>query len=193
MINKYFRGFTLIETLVAVLILATAIAGPLTIAARGLSVALVAKDQVTAYYLAQDGLEYLRAKRDSACLSTSAPCSATANAWLSTVSACQGATCYLDSTENTGAVTPTACSGTCPVLNYDSTNKRFTYAGTNGTTILATIYRRTVLLTNGVGTNDCSNTVGHGCESTVTVTVAWTDVGGTPRSVVISENLFNWE
>ncbi len=59
------RGFTLIETLVAVMILATAIAGPLTLASRALNTSLIAKDQITAYYLAQDAIEYVRYARDT--------------------------------------------------------------------------------------------------------------------------------
>ena len=54
--QKIARGFTLIETLIAVLILTTAIAGPLTIASKGLTATLVAKDQISAFYLAQDAV-----------------------------------------------------------------------------------------------------------------------------------------
>src|SRR3990167_9485995 len=69
--SKVKRGFSLIETLVAVLLLATAITGPLTIASKSFLVATVAKDQVTAFYLAQDAVEYVRFARDSNKLSGS--------------------------------------------------------------------------------------------------------------------------
>src|SRR3989338_5317255 len=45
------RGFTLIETLIAVLLLSVAVTGPLTIASKGLTATLTAKDQFVAYYL----------------------------------------------------------------------------------------------------------------------------------------------
>lgn len=61
-------GFTLIETLVAITILLIALAGPLTIAAKGLSTAYYARDQITAFYLAQEGIEYLRNIRDAQAL-----------------------------------------------------------------------------------------------------------------------------
>ena len=64
MINKM-KGFTLIETLVAILLLSSAIAGPMTIAARGLYASTIVRNEVTAYYLAQDAMEYIRYARDS--------------------------------------------------------------------------------------------------------------------------------
>jgi len=58
------RGFTLIETLVAIAILMIAVAGPLVIASKGLYAALYAKDQSTATFLASEGLEILRNIKD---------------------------------------------------------------------------------------------------------------------------------
>jgi Tfp pilus assembly protein PilV len=51
-------GFTIVETLVAITILMIAIAGPLTIAQKGLTASTYARDQMIASFLAQDGLEY---------------------------------------------------------------------------------------------------------------------------------------
>lgn len=184
------QGFTLIETLVAVLILTTAIAGPLTIASKSLLTAQVAKDQVTAFYLAQDAVEYVRFKRDSACLAGAvSPCTA----WLSTLSNCTGANgCYLDSTENSPVGdTPQACqSGGCiqstfassKFLYYDSTNNRFTYS-TSGTT--RTGFARQVSITTPVG--------GNAEEAKLTVQVSWSDTGSNTRSVTVYEDLFNWQ
>ncbi len=60
------RGFTIIETLVAITILMISIAGPLTIANKSLMAAIYAKDQVTASFLAQDLMEDIKNQRDSA-------------------------------------------------------------------------------------------------------------------------------
>jgi len=54
------KGFTIIETLVAVTLLMIAIAGPLLIASKGLTSALYAKDQMTASYLAQEAMETIK-------------------------------------------------------------------------------------------------------------------------------------
>lgn len=58
-------GFTLIEALVAVSILMVAVAAPITIAQKGLSSAVYAKDQMIAAYLAQDAIEYIKNQRDT--------------------------------------------------------------------------------------------------------------------------------
>ena len=190
MTNSMNRGFTLIETLFAILILTLAIAGPLTIAARGLNAALIAKDQTTAFYLAQDAIEYIRYARDSACLSAGAtPCPA--STWLSTVSACEGANgCYLDSSNNHPAA-PTSCSAAgCPVLNYDPTTGLYTYAllGGSGTATAPTPFTRTIQIITPVG----SGTTNPG-EATASTTVSWMDVGGVPRSISVHEDIFNWQ
>src|SRR3989344_8702148 len=64
--KRYFgcKGFTIIETLVAVAILMISIAGPLTIAHKGLLAAVYAHDNVTASYLAQDAMEYIKNVKD---------------------------------------------------------------------------------------------------------------------------------
>ena len=63
--NWSLRGFTLIETMVAVTILTLAVVGPLFTASRAIVAAQNARDQLTASYLAQEGIEYVRAMRDN--------------------------------------------------------------------------------------------------------------------------------
>lgn len=58
------QGFTILETLVAISILILAITAPLAIIAQALRSSYYARDQITAYYLAQEAVEFLRNKRD---------------------------------------------------------------------------------------------------------------------------------
>lgn len=180
MINKTKKGFTLIETLVAITILATAIAGPLTIAAKSFMAATVVKDRITAFYLAQDAIEYIRWKRDTNRLAGAA--------WLTGLTNCISAAgtqaCNVDSTENS-ATPPTLCPTltTCTVMRYlDDPNNRFTYTGGTQSTISL---RRAVVIQTPVG--------GSVDEASLTVTVSWSDQAGITRSVVVRENIFNWQ
>jgi prepilin-type N-terminal cleavage/methylation domain-containing protein len=59
------KGFTLIETLFAVLIFSSALVALMTIAGRGISAANSARQQTVAHYLAQEGLEVARNVRDT--------------------------------------------------------------------------------------------------------------------------------
>lgn len=63
--KKYEKGFTMVETLVAIFILLISITGPMAIAQSGLRSAFFSKDQTTAFYLAQDAIEYIKNKRDN--------------------------------------------------------------------------------------------------------------------------------
>lgn len=172
-------GFTLIETLVAVLLLSTAIAGPLTIASKGLSTSLIAKDQIGAFNLAQDGMEYIRFARDTNKLSggnwiTGGGAGSSVN-----LTACVSATgCYVDSLQST----VNACGSTCPILNFDSTNHYYSYTAGSASTQR---YIRTITIATPVG--------GNNGEATVTVVVQWQSAGGITRSVTLRENVFDWQ
>ena len=182
--SSLLRGFTLIETLLAVLILATAIAGPLTIASKGLSTALVAKDETTAYYLAQDAVEFVRYARDTNKLKGYDWLAGNASFPRTVLTPCESSSgCYLDSLYNSPA-TPTACSGSCPLLSYDASGDYYNYAGS-----APTIFRRTILITTPVGTAPNSNSD----EASLTVSVSWSDLPGITHSVTVREELFNWQ
>lgn len=62
-IQRQQRGFTLVETFVAVTILLLATVGPMTIAARGLQSSFFSKQQITAFYLGQEAIELVKAQQ----------------------------------------------------------------------------------------------------------------------------------
>jgi hypothetical protein len=59
------KGLTMVETLVAISILTIAVIGPLGIIAQALRTSYYTRDQMTAYYLAQEAIEYVRNLRDN--------------------------------------------------------------------------------------------------------------------------------
>lgn len=62
-------GFTLIEALVAISVLLLSIVGPMAIATDGIKNSIFAKDQITAFYIGQEGIELIRSIRDGNALS----------------------------------------------------------------------------------------------------------------------------
>src|SRR6185369_6180494 len=96
--NTTHSGFTIIETLVAIAILMIAIAGPLTVAQKGLTSSIYARDQMIASYLAQDAIEYVKNVRDSDKLA--------GQGWLSSFDSnsghdCETFTCTVDTLHDT--------------------------------------------------------------------------------------------
>jgi len=61
-------GFTLVETLVAISIFSMSILGLLSVLASSISNTIYAKQKLTADYLAQEGVEYIRNMRDTSVL-----------------------------------------------------------------------------------------------------------------------------
>src|SRR3989338_1900483 len=189
--QKIARGFTLIETLIAVLILTTAIAGPLTIASKGLTATLVAKDQISAFYLAQDAVEYVHFLRDSACLAAGPQPSGgcPAGSWLSGLVNCTSAdgsqSCYFDSLEHNPSV-PAKCVGSCDIMRYDTVTNSFNYNAS--ATLTPQRYVRTVTIKN-----DSTGVATPIDEAVLTVTMAWSDLAGITHTAVVRENLFGWQ
>lgn len=63
--NQYnHKGFTLIETLFAILIFSASLVSLMSIAGRGIAAANTAREQTVAHYLAQEGVEVVRNIRD---------------------------------------------------------------------------------------------------------------------------------
>ena len=60
------RGFTLVETLIAIAILLIAVVGPISLIGDALHKLYYAKDQMIAINLAQEGIEVVRQRRDDA-------------------------------------------------------------------------------------------------------------------------------
>ncbi len=168
------KGFTIIESLVAIAILVTAVIGATSAVQSGISSYIFSKDQITAFYLAQESLEQLRNLRDENHL--------TSNNWLYGIAQSSSDPCYFGSACIVDTVLtsqPTRCSaiGSCPVVRQDPTYGFYGYNA--GWT--ATKFTREIVLTS-VNANEIS----------VKVSVSWSK-GLINRSFVARENILNWQ
>lgn len=168
-------GFTLVETLVAITILMIAIAGPLTVAEKGLSAAIYARDQLIGSYLAQDGMEYIKNTVDSNELAIQS--SKSTNDWLydgradttthelSDCSTSNGSSvCVIDTTD--GGIEPgPSCPSSMPCPPLYLTPSGYTLeqganpSGNTGQTTTFTRYFYLQLFNVNGGTNTAANVV----------------------------------
>ncbi len=85
--TKSTTGFTLVEALVAISLLMVAISSPMYIAQKGLSASMFARDQMTASFLAQDGIEAVKNIRDYMAINQNAD-GDTYSGWLELLDNC---------------------------------------------------------------------------------------------------------
>lgn len=177
------RGFTIVETLVACTIFVFSIVAMISVSARGVTENGLVRNRLTATYLAQEGIELVRNKRDTALLQD--PVSGWANFGIQVTSgSCTIAAggCDLDAKDyiNNPFI---ACSigGTPCVIQQDSVSGYYGHGSTNG---VNTVFKRVITIDDGGG--------GSGDEVKVVVTVTWLQ-GVAPQSIVLTENVYNWK
>lgn len=173
--QKLGAGLTLVEALVAISILLIAVVGPLSMVAQSIQTANIGKDQITAFYLAQEAVEYIRNKRDSNILNNMN--------WLNELADCMsGATCRIDAVNNSIANCSGDVGGICKVFNkLKDTNNLTTYRYDTPPDYVVTTFRRTVSVSEPIVNQ----------EAVITVTMNW-QTGIVLRSFVITERIFNW-
>ncbi len=171
------NGFTVIESLVAIAILVSVIIGVTSAVQKGISSYIISKEQIVAFYLAQEGVEQIRSMRDNNGLE--------GVGWLDDIAEDLSDPCHPSRSCIVDAVTSDleACSSlqhtSCPFLKYDPVNGFYGHTAAYAST---TMYKRSVQITE----------VDPGEEVTITVTVTWAH-GSTNRDFRIRENLFNWQ
>lgn len=171
------RGFSLIETLVAIVVLVGAIAGPLTLASQGIKAASLFKNQLIASNLAQEGMELVHAKRDSNILQ--------GKDWMEGITdVCGGSGCYIryTPTDNSSAqITFQPCGGGgCPFF-FVTPEGWYVQKTSADNGDAETTFRRTILVTNVVA----------GSEVKVETTLEWRERFST-LTFDAAEHLLKW-
>ena len=180
---KKVRGFTFIETMVAISLLMTSVAFTVTVIRTNILVSSITKDAVVARFLAQEGIEYTRHVRDSHLVDFEKTDDLTID-WLGGLEACyDGTPCTIDTADPTLIDIISCPAGVCPVLKYNETENRYGYD--SGVGWEDTVFMREIEIADpGTGT---MNT-----EAIVTVRVVWSERDGSSREVIYQQNLFNW-
>lgn len=181
------KGFTLIETLVAVAILMITIGSAFGLAPQGLIGARFAKNQTTATYLAQEAIEVVRIIRDNSMLFS--PNQNDPMNWLGSLNECVDTWCTLNAIEP--RLYPCTDSPICPPLLVIESNEGVTYG--NGDifsldpSVKSTIFTRQVLVTrisnNKIGRDDT--------EVLVTAKVIWKE-GLVSKTTEVQTTMFDW-
>ncbi|MCC7469628.1 MAG: type II secretion system protein [Bacteroidetes bacterium] len=177
------KGFTLIETLVAIAIFALSITALISITARGIFDTNFAKNKLTASYLAIEGAELIRNVRDISALD---------NISWSTVlvqedflgNCYEGVDsdnkCYVDGSATDSVPNLLLCEGDCPSLNYNRDTAKFNYEFADNVNNFTSIFSRTIKIVK-VDEN----------EVRVTSRVDWLQ-GTRPHNIEYSFDLMPW-
>jgi prepilin-type N-terminal cleavage/methylation domain-containing protein len=164
------KGFTLVETLVAITILTLAVVAPFEAIQNVTNAARLTKEKLIASELAQEALEYERFIAYNNYLA-----SPTSYDGIKGMDGTSGPNCQ---SPNLCTVDPSAavgsafalCSGTCSPLQLNTTTGLYTQSNIGN----PTIYTRTFTISG----------------RTVTVTVSWYDRGA--NSIVFTEDTYDW-
>lgn len=173
------KGFTVLESIVAIFVLSLVISGVFTTVQSSLSQASITKDEVRAFYIAQEAIEIIRNKRDSNQLSRIAGLS---NNWLSGISEAAADPCYFGKVCRMEASSPSTfvyCGsswGSCPNLRQNSTNNLLGY---NSTWTLTNLKREIML--ESINANEIA----------IVVRVTWTK-GARNFEFKVKTHLLNW-
>jgi len=188
---KAASGFTVVETLVAIAVLLLAITAPLTLAERSLASAEAARREVSAFYLAQEAMEFVRNFKDGNAIQTGG-----GSNWLQGLSDCFGEPeednenegFGIDITENGGhqiEECSEADNDDCRLYqNIDEGDEElyglFGMRRSSNDWAITDFTRRVFI-----------DEIDDGKEARVTAIVSWSEGIG-PKSVRVDSNIFNW-
>src|SRR3989344_342962 len=172
-------GFTLLETLIGISILVAVLTVTFTVVQSSLSSSVESKNQVTAFFLAQEAVEYIRNVRDSNVLSGGS------GNWLADLGSCYPNTaCTLDATKGPATAFSNCSINNCPNIRQDLNGASATY-GMYGydSSWTSTLFNREIQI----------QVVVPNQEIILTVIMKWQKGTSPQRTFTVRESIFNWQ
>ena len=158
------RGFSLLETTVAVAILVAAVIGPLTLASSSIKASSQAKNNLVAAGLAQEGVELMRNFRANNIFNDFS--------WTAGMDSCfSAAGCQIDA----AILEIDACGASCSNLNFGQNSGLYSYGAGSPTIFIRTINIETVSAN----------------EIKINVSISWQEKFG-QQKFELEEHLLNW-
>ena len=173
------KGFTLVEALIAIAILMISVAAPLSLAAKGIQAANLAKQQIVAFYLAQDAYEFIKNKTDTNKINNEVYA---AGGIIKGLDVCVSDICDVDTIQ--GGVRR-YIPGT-KIKYFTDTNVYGFNNSANGSVPVDSIYSRYIKIKK---IKDTGNSID---EIKVTVTVEWKKIYGGTQKYVLEGHITNW-
>ncbi len=178
------KGFTLVETLIAISIFSTSLVVLMSVLGSGINNTTYAKNKMEASYLAQEGIEYIRNMRDSYVLYEDPSVS-----WDNFIGALSASTSSCNTTTGCG-------------ININISDAR-DYSDYQNLIFSCSILNRCKLYLNNGNYNINQTGIDSGFTRVISMTemssdeikitseVKWAQGSGT-YNIILSENLFNW-
>ena len=158
------RGFSLLETIIAIAILVAAVIGPMALSSQSIRSASVARNTILASNLAQEGIELVKNIRLNNRLE--------GRNWKQGLGPCGSANgCFIDPKD----LEVGACSANCAVLRFDDSLELYNYdSGSNS------------IFTRIITTSDINSG-----EMKVSSSVLWSDKFGN-QDFILSTSMLDW-
>ena len=199
-------GFTIVESLVAIFILILSITGPMSFTQSGLRAAFVSRDQITAFYLAQDAIEYIKNVRDNNAVAVLSSSSGGGN-WLDKLDLCfvsntDGSGCSVDTdTDSSSAFSSCSSPGDGCLADDPNNDKPLKKISVGGGYFLGTSDNSNI--GNSIGDSIFSREIkmikidpdanGNTDEVEINVFIRWnTNETTGNRQIVVKEYIYNW-
>ncbi len=184
------KALTLVESLVAISILVIAVFGPMSIVSQSIRTAYLTRDQMTAFYLAQEAIEYVRNAKDRNSLHTAVP-----STWLDNIDpngslvindfdAANPAKYELHLSPG-GIYDLAACGSICAKLNINPTTREYGAPAVSSTDI-PSIYTREVTFWKVPSDPSAAQ------EIMIQVVMKWSHTGSA-YEYVVRDYLKNWK